>query len=344
MQVTDYPIAKDISVVANAFTTGQGIGSALTAGVNIGISALGAFLDPLAWVVGQIMEPIYNWILDNAGFVKETLNLLLGNPEEVSRTGQCSTAQADRIAQRMYEFDAKAMEANPNWKGPGAGAAGAILQAYSRVQVFLVEILKMAGMGIEAVASIVDLVKQFIIGLAKDALNQLISKAVMSALASFVTFGAAYAAWTAWAAGKVAALAAKVSGFLGKLAQKAAGKAKDGSMLQTKLNEAAEALFRMQAGFLQKVAAADQAHAAADQARQRASQAGDYDLAGSGAHSEADHYNQQAQQARQDATDLTNQSNQTRPNPGPGTTTTVGADAVNNAQQGEDERAGRLPK
>ena len=74
------PIVADLTTIGSSFEQGVGL-TTVTAGANVAMSALGAFLDPIAWVVGQIMEPIYNWIIANIAPVRDTLNALLGNPE-----------------------------------------------------------------------------------------------------------------------------------------------------------------------------------------------------------------------------------------------------------------------
>ncbi|MGJ6981307.1 WXG100 family type VII secretion target [Aestuariimicrobium soli] len=333
---TEIPIVKDVREVGEGFSEGVSL-STFTAAANIGVSALGAFLDPLAWVIGQLMEPIYNWIINNVTFVKETLNALLGNPDAVSAVGTCTSQHGDTISTQAKASSEAAQRIREQWEGVASDAMAAVMQMWAVAQESLSMVLKACGVAIEAVATVVDTVKQFIIGLGKELINDLISKAVMSALASFVTFGAAYAAYTAWAAGKVASVAAKFTGLLKKLADWGAGRAAQGSQLQAALQRASQTLGRMQTGFLRQVHLADQASGHASTAQNHASTANDLNGPANAPMSDAPYYQQQQQHHTEQAQHHTNQANQTSPDPVP-TSTTTGVGAANDAAQNADQR------
>lgn len=329
------PIVADLQTVGDAFSQGVGL-STVTAAANIGMSALGAFLDPIAWVVGQLMEPIYNWICQNVQFVKDALNALLGNPDAIHAVGECVTAMGDKVESEAQAAYSSMMNMLAQWTGPGADAFRVAATAIYVAEQGQAAVLRGCGGAIKAVAGVVDMVKQFIIGLGKEAINQLISKAVMSVLASFVTFGAAFAAYTAWAAGKVASLFAKVSGLLRKLAKFGADNTTRFTKLSELLRRAEGAFSRLEAGFLRQVHMADQAAGHAQSAQHQAGQAEGMSSAAQNAGSEAPAYGAGAADATRNAQQQTRQSQAARPNPLGKAPTAV--DAANSAAGNAEDR------
>ncbi|MGD8215928.1 hypothetical protein [Aestuariimicrobium sp. Y1814] len=330
------PIVADIQTVGDAFSEGVGL-STVTAAANIGMSALGAFLDPIAWVVGQLMEPIYNWICDNVQFVKDALNLLLGNPDAVHAVGECVTAMGDQVESEAQSAYSTMMGLLNHWTGPAADAFKVAVTAIYMAELAQAAVLRGCGGAIKVVAGVVDMVKQFIIGLGKEGINQLISKGVMSVLASFVTFGAAFAAYTAWAAGKVASLFAKVSGLLRKLAKFGADNTTQFSKLSGLLRKAEGIFAKLEMGFLRQVHLADQAAGHAQSAQHQAGQADGMNSAAQHAGSDAPGYNQGAADATASAQQHTQQSHDTRPDP-LGPTAPNAVDAANSAASNAEDR------
>lgn len=329
-------MVADITTVGDAFTQGVSLAT-VTAAANIGMSALGAFLDPIAWVVGQLMEPIYNWICENVQFVKDALNTLLGNPDAIHATGECVIAMGDQVESEADAAYASMVALLSSWSGPAAEAFKIAATAIYVAEKAQAAVLRACGAAIKVIAGVVDMVKQFIIGLGKDIINQLISKGVMSVLASFVTFGAAFAAYTAWAAGKVAAVFAKVSGFLRKLAKFGADNTTQFTKLSALLRKAEGIFAKLELGFLRQVHLADQASGHAATAQQQAGQADGMNQAAQNAGSDGPGYNQGAADATQNAQQNTQQANQTRPNP-VNSNVPGAVDAANNAAGNAEKR------
>lgn len=329
-------MVADIATVGDAFSQGVSLAT-VTAAANVGVSALGAFLDPIAWVVGQLMEPIYNWICENVQFVKEALNALLGNPDAVHATGECVTTVGDKVEAEADAAYTSMVALMSNWSGPAAEAFRIAATAIHLAEKAQAAVLRACGAAITVVAGVVDMIKQFIIGLGKDIINQLISKGVMSVLASFVTFGAAFAAYTAWAAGKVAAVFAKVSGLLRKLAKFGADNTTRFSKLSALLSKAEGIFAKLEIGFLRQVHLSDQASGHAQSAQHHAGQAEGMNQAAQHGGSDGPGYAQGAADATNNAQQSTQQANQTRPNP-VNSNVPGAVDAANSAAGNAEER------
>lgn len=78
-----------------------------------GLDLLGLFLDPVNWVVGKILEPILNWILENVKPLKKTIEVITGSPEQVQ--AQAAQYQRGEPAHRLGEPGARRLG------GPGPG-------------------------------------------------------------------------------------------------------------------------------------------------------------------------------------------------------------------------------
>lgn len=313
MSASPFPIVNDVSAVCSIGT--EGVGVAQVAGaVGTGMSALGLFTDPISWVVGQIMEPIYNWILNNISPIKEALNKLLGNPDAISQTGDCVTKKGEALNSSADQM-AQATAQLGSWKGEGKTAFEAASVAYQAAMRALAGVFKACGVAVEVVAGVVDMVKQFIIGLAKSLLNDLISKAVVSALASFATFGAAFAAYTAWAAGKVTAVLAKVSGLLQKLCKFGAANSGKFTKLEAMLLKAEKIFEKWKTSNAAKTASNKEAVELAKKARDQERSAAAHAEQGATPSSEASWHREQAERQRADAKDTVQESKDAKKSP-----------------------------
>lgn len=186
-----------------------------------GLDLLGLFLDPVNWVVGKILEPILNWILENVKPLKKTIEVITGSPEQVQAQAAQYQRVGEQVAEQANQLIASANRALDAWEGQARDSFRVVVQAAVDTQASIAEKQHQLANLMYSLASIVSAVKEIVVTLIKEFVTELVTKAVMVAIAAVPTLGAAVAAYTAWAAAKYALVMGKVARAFSKLFAKA---------------------------------------------------------------------------------------------------------------------------
>lgn len=194
--------------------------------VGDGMSALGMAIDPFGTLVGAGL----GWLIEHISFLKEPLDLLAGDPEQVTAKAQTwqNVAKALTDSANQYRQSAGALQgANQGAAIDGAHATGNNL---ATVLEGAAKHATDAGEAMKTAATIVGTTR----GIIRDSLTQFLGDAIVKWVAAtalaFFTFGATEAAFIVDEVAEGASLAAEDASKISKVVQalaKLKGGAKD---------------------------------------------------------------------------------------------------------------------
>jgi uncharacterized protein YukE len=204
--------------------------------LDVSINAAGAIADTVAFAadpLAGLLTAGVGWLLEHVSFLREPLDMLLGNPDEIQanvdrlKTYAANVKEtADAHKQDMTNFQ--------DWTGQ---AADAFHDNMDRLGGELASL----GLTVEGTATVVAVSGVLVTtlrGIVRDLIASLIAEliegALIAAASAVFTFGASIAGFIGYAVGRAAALGAKIAGKISKLI---AGMARQGSRL-AKLGEA----------------------------------------------------------------------------------------------------------
>lgn len=255
--------------VAEEWGDGKFTVSDITAPVGAGLDFLGLFLDPVNWIVGNLLEPIYNWIFENVKPLKQAIEMVTGSPDQVRASAAAYQEAAQGVAAQANALIEQANSVLSDWEGQARESFRATVELVVRNQTQMTEGLHKLAELTYAAAMIVSAVKEIVVGLIKELITELITKAVMVALAAIPTLGAAIAAYMSWAAAKYSLVVGKISLAFSKLFKKASTLFKKGSKLGDLLGKLGDRMGKFADKAFETSRAADRARAGAEGHRAR---------------------------------------------------------------------------
>lgn len=251
-----------VIAVGEAWGDGRFTAGDIVAPVGLGMEALGLFLDPVNWVVGKLLEPIYNWIFENVKPLKVIIETITGSPEQVTAQADQYRQVSQSMADQANALVESANQALNEWEGQARDAFRAVVESAVSKQTSIASSINTLAEVAYGLAAIVSAVKEIVLGLIKELITELVTKGVMVALAAIPSLGSAIAAYMAWASAKYALVLGKVSASLAKLFSKASKLVGESSKLGK--------LFTKISGMLEQLA--ERANQAARINRERATQ------------------------------------------------------------------------
>lgn len=284
------PLGGEVRAIAGAWGDGSiGMDDA-TSVADLGFTGLGLFLDPINWVVGQLLEPIYEWILNNVPACKQALDYLTGNESAIHQWAEGFQQASRETADAATELANQVQAILAEWQGAGAAAYQEAQREAIELQRSIADRQHTIYTATYALASIVTTIKEIVVGLVKDLITDLVAKGVLAAATAVPSLGSAIAAYMAWAAGKYAMVMGKVARWFQKLFTKASEVTQKFAMLSDLFARTADAFGRLAATFDQMAATAA---AAAERVRD-----------GDAHHERMKQREQQAQEHRDNAEDM----------------------------------------
>ncbi|WP_297741985.1 WXG100 family type VII secretion target [uncultured Tessaracoccus sp.] len=185
-----------------------------------GLEGLGIFIDPVNWLVGGILDPIYDLILDYCTPLKAAIETITGSPEKVEAAAAGLQDAAKQTADAANQLIEHVNAILTNWEGKAREACRTAMAAAVEMQRDIADKLHSFANVYYTVASIVSALKEIVVSLIKMFVTDLITKGLLAAAAGIPSLGSTIAAYMTWAAGKYALVAGKVS----RLFARAAGK------------------------------------------------------------------------------------------------------------------------
>lgn len=186
-----------------------------------GLDLLGAFLDPVNWIVGNLLEPLYNWIFENCKPLTQLIEAVTGSPDQVRAQAEQYQKVSRQIADQANAFLGAVNAVLTTWEGQTRDAFRRAAAAAVEMQRGVAQKQHELANAFYMLAGIVSAVKEIVVSLIKELVTDLVTKAVMAALAAIPSLGSAIAAYMTWAAAKYAFVMGKVARTFQKAATRA---------------------------------------------------------------------------------------------------------------------------
>ncbi|GAB3697315.1 hypothetical protein [Mariniluteicoccus flavus] len=216
-----------------------------TSVAGLGMAALGAFLDPAGALVGAALGPLLDWVANNVSFVKEPLDLLLGDPPEIMTYAAGWEAASQQLAAQATRHAQLVASEIPVWRGPGRDAYVKVQQNVGQTLQSSARLAQTMGTAVKVAGGIVAVLRELVWGLIKELVISLVTNAVIAAASAIPTVGASLAAYTAWASAKVAMVLGKVAKGISKVFAKLSKLTSKIGPLSRMFAKAADAFARM---------------------------------------------------------------------------------------------------
>lgn len=187
--------------------------------VDVGLSAAGVVTDTIGFAIdplGSALTAGVGWLLEHISFLREPLDALLGNPDEIN-------ANVDALKSAAAEMRAIAEEHRQDL-GSVADWTGETADVYTGSMNRLAEELDSMGMTLDGTAAVVGIsgmlvttLRGIVFDLIASVIAELVKGALIAAASAVVTFGGSVAAFCGFAATRAAMTASKIAGKIGKL-------------------------------------------------------------------------------------------------------------------------------
>lgn len=235
------PVYSDFANAVKHWTDGEFTIGDVTAPADIAIGVLSAVLDPLNALIGAAVGSLMDFLVSNVSWLKEPVDLLLGNPDAIFQHAQ----KWQKISTDLVEVantHAETAHQLPSWEGPASDAYTEVLKnmnenfkAGSGAAARMADWVTAAGTG-------VAMFRDLIWGLVKQFVTEAVEAAILAAASAIPSLGASLAAFTGWFGAKMAAVGAKVTSKLAKLMRWLSKIAKKMGMSGKSFDNAAKAL------------------------------------------------------------------------------------------------------
>ncbi|HEV8554865.1 MAG TPA: WXG100 family type VII secretion target [Actinophytocola sp.] len=193
--------------------------------VDVALSAAGVVTDTIGFAIdplGAVLSAGVGWLLEHVSFLREPLDALLGNPDEINANVD-ALKQAAAEMRTIAEEHRQDLSSVADWTGDTANAYNASMKQ-------LAEELDSMGMTLDGTAAVVGIsgmlvttVRGIVFDIISSVIAELIEGALIALASAAFTFGGSIAAYCGYAgtraamtASKCAAKISKVLGGLGR--------------------------------------------------------------------------------------------------------------------------------
>jgi uncharacterized protein YukE len=204
--------------------------------VDVAVNSVGVVADTVAFAIDPlagILTAGVGWLMEHVSFLREPLDMLLGDPDEIQAGVDALKSYAADVKD-LADTHSQDMAAFQEWTGQAAEAyhdnmdrLGGELASLSKTVEGTATVVAVSGFLVTTMRGIVrDMIAALI--------AELVEGALIAAASAVFTFGASIAGFIGYAVGRAAALGAQIAAKISKLV---AGMARQGSRL-AKLGEA----------------------------------------------------------------------------------------------------------
>jgi uncharacterized protein YukE len=194
---------------------GEGVDviDAAIGGAGMVVDLVGSAANPLA----AVFSAGVGWLMEHVSFIREPLDALLGNPDEIN-------ANTHELKKAALEMKMIAQEHREDVAAMGGSWSGEANQAFSTSQEEMSAQYEALGKTMDGTAAIYALsgalvceLRAMIFDWIADLIGELIAGALIALASAAVTFGSSIAAYCGYAGTRAAMLATKMAGRLSKL-------------------------------------------------------------------------------------------------------------------------------
>lgn len=194
---------------------GEGVDviDATIGGVGMVVDVIGSAANPL----GALFSAGVGWLMEHISFIREPLDALLGNPDEIN-------ANTDQLKQAAVEVKMIAQEHREDTEAMGASWSGEANEAFRTNQKELAAQYEALGKTMDGTAAIYAIsgalvceLRALVFDWISDLIGELIAGAIIAAASAAPTFGGSIATYCGYAGTRAGMLASKMASRLAKL-------------------------------------------------------------------------------------------------------------------------------
>lgn len=200
------------SITSDAESEGEQVVDVALSATGVVVDTIGAAIDPFGFIVNAGV----GWLLEHVSFLREPLDALLGNPDEIN-------ANVDALKSAAAEMRTIAGEHRQDL-GTISDWSGEAGDAYHNSLSTMAEELESLGLTLDGTAAVVGIsgmlvttLRGIIFGIISSLITELIRYALIAAASAAFTFGSSIAAFLGVAGARAAATAINISGKITKL-------------------------------------------------------------------------------------------------------------------------------
>jgi hypothetical protein len=193
-------------------------GDAAAVGVEIGVTAVGAVLDTVAFAMDPLAKLIsagLGWLIEHISFLKEPLDQLAGDPAEVKKLAEELHKIAGNLRNAGKDLDSALQAQITRWQGEGYDSFKSLLDGHRTQIDDAGHSVDVAGYVVETTMALITAVRSLIRDIITTILGDIISTMLVALALAIPTFGASVVAGVAkcvaTAAVQAAAMAAKLA-------------------------------------------------------------------------------------------------------------------------------------
>lgn len=181
-------------------------------GAGLVVETVGFAANPLAGVAAAGV----GWLLEHVSFLREPLDALLGNPDEINaNVDQLKSAALEmKMIAREHREDMGSVD---DWSGEASDAFRANMDQMAAEYEALGSTMDGTAAIYALSGALVCELRAMVFDLISELLGELIAGAIMAAATAVVSLGSSIAAYAGYAGTRAAMLATKIAGKLSKL-------------------------------------------------------------------------------------------------------------------------------
>lgn len=170
-------------------------------------------MDPLAGIVSAGV----GWLLEHVQFLREPLDALMGNPDEIQQNVDQLKTQAANVAQLADQHKQDQQAVKDSWSGQAGDAFHSSMDRLGGELASLGKLVEGSASVVGMSGALVTTLRGMVRDLIADLVSELVEGALVAAASAVFTFGASIAGFIGFAVGRAAALAAKIASQVAKL-------------------------------------------------------------------------------------------------------------------------------
>ncbi len=194
---------------------------------DVAISGAGAVVDTVAALsdpLNALINAGVGWLLQHVSFLREPLDMLLGNPDAInSQINTLKTAAAQvRTESAQHQSNMRQVQ---NWQGSAAANYKQQMDQLTGELAALGHTLDGSATVVGVSGTLVMTIRSLVYGLISQFISELIEHALIALASSWFTLGGSVAAFIGETVAKAAEVASKIASKVGKLIEGLAGNA-----------------------------------------------------------------------------------------------------------------------
>ena len=163
-------------------------------------------IDPLGSIIGAGV----GWLIEHVSFLRDALNQLMGNPEEIQANVEANKARAAEL-RVLAEDHKKGLATFDGWTGASSERFQASMDNMSHELDDLANAVESKAKIVAIMGMLVTVLRDIVRDLIAQLIGSLIGGAILAAAAMIPTFGASIAIFGGFAVGKAVALGVNIA-------------------------------------------------------------------------------------------------------------------------------------